>query len=212
MGNRATSKSKATLDPLMAGHKAAWQRWNSTRMGWETKVQQLYHMNFVYQMVWEPRGKELWRQHRDELIDTTLLAKRAWDAWQLTLMPANSKMALNANWPSVSISSETEHWATLLQETQPVWERILGELKHAIPDDTLFLPTDVRRLMADVHQAYHQIAQTTEKGMMNWNRWIGQHQDAFGKTSERGVKTTTPISATSRTRGQSRSSSLSRPQ
>ncbi|MFN8490612.1 MAG: hypothetical protein U0350_23685 [Caldilineaceae bacterium] len=206
MGSRVTAKTKAPLDALVASQKAAWQRWNSTRAGWETKVQQLCHTNFVFQVVWEPRCRELWGQQRAELIDATLLAKRAWEVWQLTLVPEPGKAANRFSLPSESATTTSYHWRTLLQETQPVWHDVLTELKRAIPDDQLFLPADVRRLMTDLHQACQQIIQSTEQSMLTWDSWVAQQQGALGQSAAQSPKP--HARGTSRTRNQAQTASL----
>lgn len=187
MGNRAMAKAKTTPEDLVAGHKAAWQRWNSTRTGWETKVQQLCHMNFVFQVVWEPRGRALWGQQRDELMTATALAKRAWEAWQLTLVPTLGETTNSFALASGSVTAPTFQWRTQLQETQPVWNYVVTELKRAVPDDQLFLPADVRRLMNEIHQACQQIVQQTEQSMLAWQIWSAQ-QGALSQSTEQGAK------------------------
>lgn len=205
MGNRATAKAKPTPENLVAGHKVAWQRWNSTRTGWETKVQQLCHMNFVFQVVWEPRGRTLWGQQRDELITATALAKRAWGAWQLTVVPASGETASSFALPSGSVTTPTFHWHAQLQETESVWNYVLAELKRAVPDDQLFLPADVRRLMNEIHQASQQIIQKTEQSMLAWQIW-GTQQGALGQSAEQSGKL--HVRTTSRTHKQAGSTSL----
>jgi hypothetical protein len=205
MGNRARAKAKTTSENLVAGHKAAWQRWNSTRTGWETKVQQLCHMNFVFQVVWEPRGRALWGQHRDELMNTTVLAKRAWEAWQLTLVSAPGETANSFALPSGSVTTPTFHWHAQLQETQSVWAYVLAELNRAVPDDQLFLPADVRRLMNELHQACQQIVQKTEQSMLAWQIW-GAQQGVLGQSAEQSAKL--PTRAMSRTHKQAEPTSF----
>ncbi len=205
MGNRATAKAKTTPENLVATHKAAWQRWNSTRTGWETKVQQLGHMNFVFQVVWEPRGRALWGQQRDELMTATALAKRAWEAWQLTLVPAPGETANSFALPSGSVTTPTFHWHAPLQETQSVWDYVVTELNRAVPDDQLFLPADVRRLMNEIHQACQQIVQKTEQSMLAWQIW-GAQQGTLSQSTEQSAKLHARI--TSRTHKQVEPASL----